>query len=120
MTAASSDATPARRTRLPSLTTQILLGLVLGVLLGWLVPDFAVAIRPLADLFLRLIKMIIAPLIFSTLVVGIAGSGDIRTVGRIGLKAILWFELATTVALAIGLLLVHIRQPGVRVALTGG
>jgi proton glutamate symport protein len=109
---------PARPSRFPSLTTQIFAGLVAGIVIGALWPDLGVAIRPLADLFLRMIKMIIAPLIFSTLVVGIAGTGDLRAVGRIGIKAIIWFELATTVALAIGLLLVNVLKPGAGVTLT--
>ena len=103
--------------RLPGLTTQIFIALVAGVLLGAVAPDAGVAIHPLADLFLRMIKMILAPLIFSTLVVGIAGTGDLKAVGRIGLKAIVWFELATTIALVIGLLMVNLLQPGVGVAL---
>ena len=103
---------PARRSRFPSLTTQIFAGLVAGIVIGALWPDLGVAIRPLADLFLRMIKMIIAPLIFSTLVVGIAGTGDLRAVGRIGIKAIVWFEIATTVALAIGLVVVNVLRPG--------
>jgi proton glutamate symport protein len=73
---------------------------------------FGVAVKPLADAFLRMIKMIIAPLVFSTLVVGIAGTGDLKAMGRIGLKAIVYFELATTVALFLGLALVNIFQPG--------
>ncbi len=113
-----AESSPARASRFPSLTAQIFVGLVAGILLGALWPDIAVAIRPLADLFLRMIKMIIAPLIFSTLVVGIAGTGDLRAVGRIGVKAIVWFELATTVALAIGLILVNVLQPGAGVAVT--
>ncbi len=114
-----AESSPARASRFPSLTAQIFCGLVAGILLGAIWPDIAVAIRPLADLFLRMIKMIIAPLIFSTLVVGIAGTGDLRAVGRIGVKAIVWFELATTVALVIGLVLVNILQPGAGVAVAG-
>jgi proton glutamate symport protein len=98
-------------------TTRIFIGLVLGILVGWLFPSFAVAVRPLADVFLRMIRMIVAPLLFSTLVVGIAGSGDLRSLGRIGLKAIIYFEVATTIALVIGLVLVNVFQPGVGVAL---
>jgi proton glutamate symport protein len=113
-----ADSSPARGSRFPSLTTQIFVGLIAGIVLGAVWPDVAVAIRPIADLFLRMIKMIIAPLIFSTLIVGIAGTGDLRAVGRIGVKAIVWFELATTVALVIGLLLVNLLQPGAGVALT--
>jgi len=95
-----------------SLTAQILIGLVAGILLGWLRPDWGLAIKPVADIFLRMIKMIIAPLIFSTLVIGIAGAGDFKKVGRIGLKAIIYFEVATTIALLIGLVTVNVFKPG--------
>ena len=118
MSGPAAESSPAGSGRFPGLTTQIFLGLVTGIVLGAVWPEIGVAIRPLADLFLRMIKMIIAPLIFSTLVVGIAGTGDLRAVGRIGVKAILWFELATTVALAIGLALVNLLQPGAGVMLT--
>jgi proton glutamate symport protein len=110
-------AAPARPSRLPGLTTQIFIGLVIGILIGWMNPALGVEIKPLADLFLRMIKMIIAPLLFSTLVVGIAGAGDLKTMGRIGAKALLWFWAATTVALVIGLVMVNIFQPGVGVSL---
>jgi proton glutamate symport protein len=106
--------------RRPGQTTQIFIGLVLGVALGALWPQWGVAVRPLADVFLRLIKMILAPLIFSTLVTGIASTGELRAVGRIGLKAIVWFELATTVALAVGLLMVNVVAPGSMLTLHGG
>ena len=72
-----------------SLTQKIFIGLAIGVLLGWLSPSWGTAVRPLSMLFLNLIKSIIAPLIFATLVIGIAGTGDIRQVGRIGFKALL-------------------------------
>ena len=111
-------------------TTQILIGLILGVLVGYLFPSsdaggvhvagFAEQIKPLADVFLRMIKMIIAPLLFSTLVVGIAGTGDMKTMGRIGLKAILYFEIATTIALFLGLALVNLFKPGAGMALPLG
>ena len=114
----------------PSNTTQILVGLVLGVLVGYLWPSsdvngvhvagFAEQVKPLADVFLRMIKMIIAPLLFSTLVVGIAGTGDMKTMGRIGLKAIIYFEVATTIALFLGLALVNIFKPGAGMALPLG
>src|SRR5512142_1050351 len=89
--------------RLPkiSLTTKIFIGLILGIALGWLKPDWGIAVRPLSLLFLNLIKSIIAPLIFSTLVIGIAGTGDIRQVGRIGVKALIYFEIVTTFALSV-------------------
>ena len=77
--AASGD---PRRGRLPSVTTQIFVGLVLGTVVGYLWPSFGVSIRPLADAFLRLIKMIVAPLLFSTLVIGVAGAGDLKSLDR--------------------------------------
>jgi proton glutamate symport protein len=102
--------------RKPSLTTQIVAGLVLGIALGVIWPSAGVAVKPLADAFLRLIKMIIAPLLFSTLVVGVAGAGDLKSMGRIGLKAIIYFEIATTIALVIGLELVNVFKPGAGLA----
>lgn len=102
-----------------SLTTKIFIGLFLGILLGWLKPDWGIAVRPLSMLFLNLIKSIIAPLIFSTLVIGIAGTGDIRQVGRIGFKSLLYFEIVTTFALFIGLGAVNLTKPGVGVSLSG-
>jgi len=102
-----------------SLTAKIFIGLVLGIILGYLKPDWGMAVRPLSLLFLNLIKSIIAPLIFSTLVIGIAGTGDIRQVGRIGIKALLYFEIVTTFALVIGLVAVNITKPGVGVSLSG-
>jgi proton glutamate symport protein len=104
----------------PSLTTQILIGLVLGGLLGYLSPNWGNKIYFLRDIFLNLIKSIIAPLIFATLVVGIAGGGDLKKVGRMGAKALLYFEIITTLALFIGLGIVNLTKPGVGVALTGG
>jgi proton glutamate symport protein len=103
----------------PGTTTQIFIGLALGILLGATAPEIGVAIKPLADAFLRMIKMIIAPLLFSTLVVGIAGTGDMKAMGRIGLKALFYFEAATTVALFLGLALVNWMQPGAGVNVTG-
>jgi proton glutamate symport protein len=120
-----SEAQPARTTaprarRGPDVTTQIFIGLVLGILVGYFWPSFGVAIKPLADAFLRMIKMIIAPLLFATLVVGIAGTGDLKSMGRIGLKAILYFEIATTIALFLGLALVNVFQPGAGLAMPIG
>src|SRR5216117_2805340 len=101
-----------------SLTTKIFIGLILGVLLGWLKPDWGTAVRPLSLLFLNLIKSIIAPLIFSTLVIGIAGTGDVKQVGRIGIKSLIYFEIVTTFALFIGLGAVNLTKPGVGVSLS--
>lgn len=95
-----------------SLTSKIFIGLFLGILIGWMFPNWGLAARPLSNLFLNLIKSIIAPLIFATLVVGISGTGDIKQVGRIGAKAFVYFEVVTTLALFIGLFAVNIAQPG--------
>ena len=103
-----------------SITTQIVVGLVLGIAVGYVWPALGVGVKPLADAFLRMIKMIIAPLVFSTLVVGIAGTGDLKAMGRIGLKAIVYFEIATTIALFLGLLLVNVFQPGAGLTLPAG
>src|SRR6266550_7064670 len=102
-----------------SLTTKIFIGLALGILIGWLEPDWGIALRPLSILFLNLIKSVIAPLIFSTLVIGIAGTGDIKQVGRMGVKALIYFEIVTTFALFIGLAAVNITKPGIGVSLAG-
>jgi proton glutamate symport protein len=102
-----------------SLTTKIFIGLILGIFLGWISPEWGQAVRPLSLLFLNLIKSIIAPLIFSTLVIGIAGTGDIRQVGRIGVKSLVYFEIVTTFALFIGLGAVNLTKPGHGVSLSG-
>jgi proton glutamate symport protein len=102
-----------------SLTQKIFIGLAIGVFVGWMWPDWGTAVRPLSLLFMNLIKGIIAPLIFATLVIGIAGTGDIRQVGRIGFKALLYFEIVTTFALFIGLGAVNLTKPGVGVSLAG-
>jgi proton glutamate symport protein len=103
-----------------SLTHWILIGMVLGVAVGVMFPEFAVALRPYGRMFITMIRAIIAPLVFSTLVVGIAGAGTMKTVGRIGLKSIIYFEAATTIALIIGLGAANLVQPGAGITLTGG
>ncbi len=95
------------------LTLFIFLALVLGVVFGWLDPYHASKMQPLADAFLKMVKMIIAPLIFATLVVGIAGHGDVKNLGKIGLKTIIYFEIITTFALVLGLVMANIFKPGV-------
>jgi proton glutamate symport protein len=98
-----------------------LLALALGILVGWLLPaEIGLNLKPLASLFLRLIKMLIAPLLFATLTVGIAHGGDPKTLGRIGLKTIVYFEIATTLALLIGLGVANIFQPGMGMELASG
>jgi len=95
-----------------------MVGLIVGALLGWLRPDWGNKVYFLRDIFINLIKAIIAPLIFSTIVVGIAGAGALKKVGRLGLKALIFFEVATTVALFIGLAVVNLTQPGAGVILS--
>ncbi|MEQ1545148.1 dicarboxylate/amino acid:cation symporter [Methyloglobulus sp.] len=92
---------------------QVLTAITLGVLLGHFCPDIAVSMKPLGDGFIKLIKMIIAPIIFCTVVTGIAGMQEMDKVGRVGVKALLYFEVVSTLALIIGLLVVHIVKPGV-------
>ena len=112
---------PPTASRGLTLTQQIGLGLVLGIAVGALVshtrPELAQYFNPFSQLFLRLIKMIIAPLIFGTLVAGIAGAGHVKAVGRLGLRAMIYFEAVTTLALLIGLLAVNILKPGVGLVL---
>ena len=99
------------------MTQWIFVGMGVGLIIGWLAPDFAVELKPFSTIFLRLIKSIVAPLIFATLVVGIAGHGDLKQVGRMGIKALVYFEVVTTIALVIGLTVVNIMKPGVGVSL---
>ncbi len=94
-----------------------MIGLVAGGAIGWLRPDWGNAVYFLRDIFINLIKSIIAPLVFSTIVVGIAGAGALRKVGRMGVKALVYFEIVTTAALFIGLVVVNFTKPGVGVAL---
>ena len=100
-----------------NLTTQIFLGLLLGALFGYFLPEVGSQLKPLGDAFIRMIKMIVVPLIFSTLIVGIAGTGDFKKLGRLGGKAIIWFEVASCLALVVGLVVVNILKPGIGVAL---
>jgi aerobic C4-dicarboxylate transport protein len=97
---------------LKHLYLQVLIAVVAGVLVGYLAPEFAVQLKPLGDGFIKLIKMLIAPIIFATVVAGIAGMGDLKKIGRIGLKSLLYFEVVTTLALVLGLVVVNFFQPG--------
>jgi Na+/H+-dicarboxylate symporter len=108
------------------LTTYILIGLVLGIIVGYVAntsfanpAGFADTMSLITTMFLRLIKMIIAPLVFSTLVVGIARMGDAKEVGRIGVKALGWFVIASVISLSLGLILVNLFRPGDAMALSG-
>ena len=95
------------------LTIAIFIALVLGILVGWAFPAFAIKTHVLAEIFLRMIKMIIAPLLFATLVVGIAGHGDVKSLGRLGIKTLAYFEIVTTIALFIGLGFANLFKPGI-------
>ena len=121
MAQATTPVTPRRGL---TLTQQIFIGLILGIIVGAIIdathPAYAVYFRPFSQLFLRLIKMVIAPLIFATLVAGIAGAGHFKVVGRMGLRALIYFEVVTTLALVIGLVAVNITKPGVGVNLPMG
>jgi len=95
-----------------SLFVQVLAALVLGIVLGVVAPDFAIGLKILSDAFLKLISMIVAPIVFCVVVHGIAGAGDLKKVGRVGVKALLYFEAMTTVALVVGLILAYVFGPG--------
>jgi len=95
-----------------SLYFRVLIAIVIGILLGYFYPEGAKQMKPLGDAFIKLIKMLIAPIIFATVVVGIASMGDMKKVGRVGLKAIVYFEVVTTIALVIGLVVVNLYHPG--------
>ena len=97
---------------LKTLYVQVLIGIVAGVLLGFAFPETGAAMRPLGDGFIKLVKMLIAPIIFSTVVVGIAHMGAMKEVGRIGIRALLYFEMVSTMALLIGMIVVNVVQPG--------
>jgi len=90
-----------------SLFGQVVIALVLGVLLGLFFPEFAAKLKPLGDGFIKLIKMIIAPIVFCVVVLGIAQAGDLKKVGRVGVKAVLYFEVVTGFALLIGVILAY-------------
>jgi proton glutamate symport protein len=105
--------------RRKSLTPWIFVAMVAGAELGFDAPHAAVQLRVLSDIFLRLIRTIVAPLILATLIVGIAGHGDLKSVGRMGLKALVYFELVTTLALAVGLVAINVSKAGVGLTVSG-
>ena len=96
-----------------SLYFQVIIAILIGIALGHFYPSFAIQLKPLGDGFIRLIKMMIAPIIFCTIVTGIAGMQNTKKVGRVGLKSILYFEVVTTLALIIGLVVINVLKPGV-------
>jgi aerobic C4-dicarboxylate transport protein len=108
------DKPKGKRTSLFSqLYFQVLLGTLLGIAVGYFNPGLGESLKPLGDGFIKLIKMLLAPIIFGTVVTGIAKMGNLKEVGRVGLKALVYFEIVSTMALAIGLVVVNVLQPGV-------
>src|SRR5262245_7842696 len=103
--------TPVRRL-LGQLYFQVIVGVVVGVLLGALRPSLGESLKPLGDGFLKLIRMVLAPIVFGTIVVGIAKMGNLKEVGRVGVKALVYFEVVSTFALVIGLVVVNVVRPG--------
>jgi aerobic C4-dicarboxylate transport protein len=112
ITAVPAPPLSARRPLYKSLFVQVLAGLMLGTVLGVAAPDFAISLKILSDGFLKLITMVVAPIVFCVVVHGIAGAGDLKKVGRVGLKALIYFEVMTTVALCVGLILAFLFAPG--------
>src|SRR6202171_4566518 len=111
-TAVAASPLSSRAPLYNSLFVQVLVGLLLGIILGIVVPDFAESLKILSDGFLKLIQMIVAPIVFCVVVHGIAGAGDLKKVGRVGLKALIYFEIMTTIALIVGLVLAFLFAPG--------
>ncbi len=107
------DAPPQRNAPIyKNLTFQVLTAILIGALIGGIRPDWGVALKPVADGFIRLVKLVVGPIIFLTIVNGIASMGNLRRVGRVGIKALLYFEVVTTIALALGLLVANVVEPG--------
>ncbi|UGY21346.1 dicarboxylate/amino acid:cation symporter [Bradyrhizobium septentrionale] len=107
-----AEASVARKPLYTSLFVQVLVALLLGIIIGMAAPDFAIGLKIFSDAFLKLISMIVAPIVFCVVVHGIAGAGDLKKVGRVGVKALVYFEVMTTVALVVGLILAYLFGPG--------
>jgi aerobic C4-dicarboxylate transport protein len=108
----TDPAVPESSGKRNTLYLQVLAAIVVGVVVGYLWPDFGASLKPLGDGFIKLVKMLIAPIIFATVVVGLAGMGDLKKVGRVGGKALLYFEIVSTLALIIGLVVANVFTPG--------
>src|SRR6266508_5179766 len=114
MAQAQAHAMPVRHKRLyQHLYFQVVCAIIIGILLGYFYPKLGEQMKPLGDTCIKLIKMLIPPIIFCTVVHGIAGMEDLKRVGRVGIKALVYFELVTTLALIVGLIIINILQPGV-------
>lgn len=103
---------------LKNLTVQVFIAIFSGILIGYFAPETAQSLKPIGDTFIDLIKLVIAPIIFLTIVLGIANMGNLKKVGRVGGKALLYFEVVTTIALMIGLAVANIIKPGEGVDIT--
>src|ERR1700754_626563 len=112
MTTMTTTAAAPAKPLYTSLFVQVLAALILGIVLGMTAPDFAISLKILSDAFLKLISMIVAPIVFCVVVHGIAGAGDLKKVGRVGVKALIYFEVMTSIALVLGLLLAYLFGPG--------
>lgn len=106
------SSTPAKKPLYKDLTFQVVAAMFLGIAFGFLAPELAASFKILGDIFLKLIKTAVAPLVFFTVVHGIASAGDIKRVGKVGLRALIYFEVVSTIALAIGLLWGNLLQIG--------
>src|ERR1044072_622655 len=98
------------------LYVQVIIGIIAGVFVGWLFPAFAPTAKLISDTFINMIRMVIAPVIFFTIVSGIAGAGNMKKVGKVGVKSLIYFEVVTTLALIIGLITANVVQPGKGIA----
>src|SRR5688572_4674253 len=110
-TPASASAPPPRKPFYTHLYVQVIIGVVLGIVVGGVWPETGKALKPLGDGFIKLIKMMIAPIIFCTVVHGIASMGELKKLGRLGFKALVYFEIVSTLALFIGLIVVNLVRP---------
>src|SRR6185503_844582 len=104
--------TPARKPWYRILYVQVLIAVVLGIAVGYFAPEFGKSLKPLGDGFIKLIKMLIAPIIFCTVVHGVASMKDLKKLGRVGAKTLFYFEVISTLALLIGLVVVNVLRPG--------
>ena len=112
MSTIAATVVATRKPLYQSLFVQVVVALLLGIVLGMATPDFAISLKIFSDAFLKLISMIVAPIVFCVVVHGIAGAGDLKKVGRVGVKALIYFEAMTTVALCVGLVLAYLFGPG--------